>query len=1211
MKRLELLTTAAAVLFLVSSIGLAQNPNDKNPTYDNPEAAAKDPDFAIQGEYTQKGQAVQVIALGSGEFRCVVYKGGLPGAGWDGKEKTEFELDGESVKEFVADYKKVDRKSPTIGAKPPKAAVVLFDGSEESVKKHWKDGAKMTDDKLLMQGVTSTDKFQDFSIHVEFRLPYQPKARGQGRGNSGLYYQGRYETQMLDSFGLEGKDNECGGLYEIKAPDLNMCLPPLSWQTYDADFRAARYDENGKKTENARITVRLNGVVIQNDVELPRTTRASPVKESPEPGPIYLQNHGNPVRYRNIWVVPRDFSLLGARPIIPGFERFYSAPDADLAEGGRLLVSDLSCTWCHKATKEVAQHLLPKRAPILSKVGERIQPEYLREFIRNPHAAKPGTTMPNLFTGLSDADAAKAVDPIVHFLWATGQVKPSRPNPQFISKGRKLFTEVGCVICHAPQEGDAKVPTGTSVPLANLEKKYTIDSLTSFLKNPHAVRPTGRMPSLNLENKEPEELAHYLLRKSDPKSGKPRYKYTVYHGTWDNLPDFDKVKSVSQGESYDLDVSVAGRGNQFGLRFDGFLTIEREGDYRFHLGSDDGSRLLINGKQVIINDGVHPHSTKSESLKLSKGVHRLRVEYFENGGEESLALAIEGPKLSRRDVTSLVSLTENPNAEKNKQTDDGKEEFLFDPDQVQKGGELFALFGCADCHEMRINGELYSTEIRPKLLAELDPAKGCLAESPRSGIPNYNLSDIQRKAITAALTTPAPAKAPSPAEKIHKTMVSFNCYACHARGQIGGPEQARNDLFISTIPEMGDEGRIPPPLDGVADKLNPNWFKHVMQNGAKDRPYMKTRMPKFGGELAKITDDFITVDQKTEATIPELTEAELRIKANGRKLVSGEALQCVKCHTFGKIKATGIQAIDLLTMTKRIREDWFHRYMVDPIKYRPGTRMPNVYPNGVSAFKDIYHGDPGQQNAAIWTYLSDGGKAAVPYGLLPDPIELVAKKEPVIYRNFIEGVSPRGIAVGYPEKANIAYDADQMALRLIWHGPFIDAGKHWRGRGQGNQIPLGDHVLPLESTAPLALLESEETAWPTTPPKDRGYKFFGYSLDQNRRPVFRYSFGGIQVEDRVVPVAVESRESDLKRTVVISSKDNSPSVVFFRAADGKSIEALDDKWYKVTNSTGTYRLKVETTDAKPVIRESGGKQEMLIELKVGAEPTKLSQHISW
>jgi len=256
----------------------------------------------------------------------VGYRGGLPGAGWDRSERilADGQRRGESVVFETAEgqraelkdgvikvldidgsvlgtLEKVNRRSPTLGGKPPAGAVVLFDGtSAENFK-----GGRITPDGLLMEGATSKQTFQSFTLHLEFRTPFMPAARGQGRGNSGFYAQGRYEVQVLDSFGLEGRNNECGGIYSVAAPSVNMCLPPLVWQTFDVEFTAAKY-ENGKKVENARMTVRHNGVLVHDDVEVPHATTAAPVKEGPEPGPIFLQNHGCPVRYRNIWVVPSD-----------------------------------------------------------------------------------------------------------------------------------------------------------------------------------------------------------------------------------------------------------------------------------------------------------------------------------------------------------------------------------------------------------------------------------------------------------------------------------------------------------------------------------------------------------------------------------------------------------------------------------------------------------------------------------------------------------------------------------------------------------------------------------------------------------------------------------------------------------------------------------------------------------------------------------------
>lgn len=328
MNKKHVLVSMISMLVLASA-GL----HAKGPQYTDPKDT--DADFRFQGEYVgelslpqgKTKYGVQIVALGNGAFRAVGYWGGLPGAGWDGSERRSvdgqrkaesvvFEADEVNVAvhndtltiryqdgEQIGLLKKVNRQSPSLGKKPPADAIVLFDGKNVDA---WSPG-KMTPDGLLMQGATSKMKFQDHIVHIEFRLPYQPEDRGQQRGNSGIYLQGRYEVQMLDSFGLEGNDNECGGIYTIKTPDVNMCLPPLSWQTYDIEFTAARYDAGGKCTATPRLAVRHNGVLIHDNVKLPtdRPTRAAPGKPGPDAGPVHLQDHGCLVRYKNVWVLKK------------------------------------------------------------------------------------------------------------------------------------------------------------------------------------------------------------------------------------------------------------------------------------------------------------------------------------------------------------------------------------------------------------------------------------------------------------------------------------------------------------------------------------------------------------------------------------------------------------------------------------------------------------------------------------------------------------------------------------------------------------------------------------------------------------------------------------------------------------------------------------------------------------------------------------------
>ncbi|MFO0960682.1 MAG: DUF1080 domain-containing protein [Isosphaeraceae bacterium] len=197
----------------------------------------------------------------------------------------------------------------TVGAKAPEGAVVLFDGKsidgwlgKDNKPAQW----PAVDGIMTVKGGTGdihTERtFNSFKLHIEFNCPYMPEARGQARGNSGVYLQGRYELQVLDSYGLPPKNNECGAIYQQIVPSVNACKPPLQWQSYDVTFHAARR-EGDKVIKKARITVVQNGVTIIDDKEID-VTPGGLGGEAGTPGPLLLQDHGNPVQYQNIWIVP-------------------------------------------------------------------------------------------------------------------------------------------------------------------------------------------------------------------------------------------------------------------------------------------------------------------------------------------------------------------------------------------------------------------------------------------------------------------------------------------------------------------------------------------------------------------------------------------------------------------------------------------------------------------------------------------------------------------------------------------------------------------------------------------------------------------------------------------------------------------------------------------------------------------------------------------
>ena len=200
-----------------------------------------------------------------------------------------------------------------------------------------------------------------------------PKAEGQSRGNSGLYLQSRYECQVLDSFGLEPLYNGLGSLYRFKKPDVNMAFPPLSWQTYDVQFTAPRWAADGSKLRNARITSWINGVKVQDNVELPNKTGAG-MKEEPILLPIRFQDHGDPVRFRNVWLVDRGLAT-GTFPVYPTKEELEAAKKAEVAAAKKEAAKKKAAAEKVAAEKAAAEKAAAEKAAAEKAAAEKAAAE--------------------------------------------------------------------------------------------------------------------------------------------------------------------------------------------------------------------------------------------------------------------------------------------------------------------------------------------------------------------------------------------------------------------------------------------------------------------------------------------------------------------------------------------------------------------------------------------------------------------------------------------------------------------------------------------------------------------------------------------------------------------------------------------------------------------------------------------------------------------
>jgi cytochrome c553 len=868
-----------------------------------------------------------------------------------------------------------------------------------------------------------------------------------------------------------------------------------------------------------------------------------------------------------------------------------SGAQMEAKERGQVLIGELNCVACHgEAGAAEALKARSKVAPRLAGLGSRVDPRYVEAYLKDVHGVKPGTTMPDVMAGLAPGEKTKRAKALTHFLLSLGEqtFAPEAPDAVAAVEGKRLFHARGCAACHAPRDDAGKeLPMAGAVPLGALERKYSFRSLVGFLRDPHAVRPSGRMPELAMDGRDVERIAHFLLKDTRVPGG---LVYTLYRGkVWEGLAS-DEVKPERGGQVGDFGLKSVGEvRHHTAIRYEGWLTVATPGKYTFRLVMNGGS-LLVDGASLV---EVGPSDRRgvrelSGTVELKAGGHRVELTYFHTGHEPKFSCEIEGPGMELQPVPgAMLSATEKPVP--------AFEPLVVDPVLAMRGRELFGESGCANCHDdVGVEGK------RRASLKGLAAGRGCLGDGTGAW-PKFDLSAEQREWIVAALPE-AEDVTFSDEQRVNQTMVSLNCLACHERSGLGSLSAERRAMFTGTQPSLGDQGRVPPPLSHVGAKLTPEWLREVLVNGKRQRPYLDAVMPKFGernvGHLATL---FGKVDRLEDAVIPKVSNLQ-ESKAAGYEMMGVSGFGCIVCHEYNGQKTGELAALDLVNVTSRLQKNWFGLYMRQPTRFHPTVIMPSYWPDGVTTRPNILGGDTSQQIEALWAYLEDGGKAKKPMGLsrqsnelrVSDVTELCRGQSPIGYR---------GIAVGYPERISLAFDSGEMALRQIWKGEFasVDAG-HFHPRG-GDQVSFPPGI-------PFHRLGSMDESWPYKGktnygfPQDQGYQFRGYQLDKARRPEFFYEYGGVKVRDFFEDVKDGEGKAYFRRTMTFETAA-AAEPFYFRAAAGETAVAEGEREFKV----GKLSLRV-TSEHGGVVRE-GSPAEVLLMMKLPAGRTTLTLEYRW
>ena len=922
--------------------------------------------------------------------------------------------------------------------------------------------------------------------------------------------------------------------------------------------------------------------------------------------------------------------------VVVGYETMRASGLASDAAMGEVLLGELNCLSCHAATDpNVAKRVTTKSAPDLGDVGGRVSSDWIRRFLADPPALMPGTTMPAVLASYTAQERLELAEVITYFLAdQSGSAPPAGYRPlrfgAMVARGRALFHSVGCAACHS-REGASGTPATADVPLPDLAGKNSVEGLRDFLRNPRRVRHGLRMPSLYLSEGEATDVAVYLLREQRPESPNRvrgfEFEYFVDDGDEDAdgfftrpPPDFDAWEVVASGRmgELSLELPIRTRRGNYGLRYSSMIRIDAPGDYTFELTSDrrSGSELLVDG-DVVATKSRDIGRVVSSTIPLGRGDHPIEITYYMRGDTEEpfLDAAIGGrdidPGTPIDTMAAYEEFTMEPRAGASLVVDDAK---------ASRGGRAFVEVGCASCHALAAAPTDARKRYSASPLSDLDigSSLGAPWSHTAEGAPRYQLSEHQRRAVRATLSDlGALARRRDPRQQIDHTLATYNCYACHRRTEgtstIGGPDPTREPVFrVVGGADLGEEGRLPPPLTAIGARLKPEALLSILTEDRLHvrRDFMQTRMPGFGGELiAALPAAFGAVDVAPDnVDEPPFSP---QAAAEGLELIGSQGLRCITCHDVGVNKSPGISTINLTTVYERLRPAWVQRFLRNPDSLRPRTRMPAYWEGEEVVHEDIAGGTASGQIDAIWSTLSLGASMPVPEGMdVGDSMVLVPGSEVVVFRTFMNEVGPRAITAGFPEGVHVAFDANVVRLAKAWRGGFYDAKGTWQGRAGKFLDPYGEDIIDMPPGPAFAFLDSADAAWPQPARTDRdvGGQFSGYQLDEQRGPTFRYRLREVDIEEQPVPI-LSAGGANLTRRFTLRGNTGAGQLYLLLAEGEEVTKEAESSWIVDGNISVSLRSR---RSLAPVVRTSQGVRQVLAPIVIGnGETVSIEVDLAW